>query len=258
VKDGIADLKRELKELRLTHMAAILEDELAWATKERPSYTELVGRLVSKQLTRRREHARDRRLKAAGLPEAKRVEDYNFAFPDKIDARLVRELATLRFVQAKESVWIAGTPGTGKTHIATALGLRAVEVGYSVRYSSLAAIARRLHAAIADHSEEACLKGLDRIDVLIAEDLGFANIPQEALSLLFELFNRRYERRSTIVTSNLGVEAAEKSLGQQAVASAILDRLLHHAHVVTITGPSFRAEHRLNKRRAEPAARADT
>jgi len=109
--------------------------------------------------------------------------------------------------------------------------------------------ARAPSPAIADHSEEDCLKSFERFDLLILEDLGFANIPQEALTLLFELFNRRYERRSTIVTSNIGGEAAEKSLGQKAIAAAILDRILHHAHVVTIDGPSYRTENRLTKRR---------
>lgn len=244
------EIKRALCDMRLGHMASILDQELAWATKERPSYTELVARLVKKERQRRQERAQERRLKAAGFPQTKRVEDYDFDVPAKIDARLVRELATLRFVEARESVWIAGPSGTGKSHLAIALGMRAIEAGNRVRYSSFAAVSRSLHAAIADHSEEDCLKAFDRIDLLILEDLGFANIPQEALTLLFELFNRRYERRSTIVTSNIGGEAAENSLGQKAIAAAILDRILHHAHVVTIDGPSYRTENRLSKRRA--------
>lgn len=249
------EIKRALREMRLGHMASILEAELAWATKERASYTELVARLVDKERQRRKERAQERRLKAAGFPQTKRIEDYDFDVPAKIDARLVRELATLRFLEARESVWIAGPSGTGKSHIAIALGMRAIEAGHRVRYSSFAAVSRQLHAAIADHSEEDGLKAFDRIDLLILEDLGFANIPQEALTLLFELFNRRYERRSTIVTSNIGGEAAEKSLGQKAIAAAILDRILHHAHVVTIDGPSYRTENRLSRRRAAAAAR---
>ncbi len=247
--DDLARIKSRLKELRLSHTAAILDEEVARATKERASYTMLIDRLVERELTRRRERALDRRLKAAGFPELKSLETYNFNFPTKIDARLVRELSTLGFVKAKESVWVAGLPGTGKTHIASALGIRAVEEGHTALYRPLSVITRDLHASIADHTEERRLRFYERIDILIVEDLGFATIPAETLPLVFEVFNRRHEKRSTIVTSNLDGDAAEKSFGNQAMAVAILDRLLHHAHLVTIVGPSFRAENRLSRRR---------
>ena len=188
------------------------------------------------------------RFTTAGFPDAKSLDTYDFKFPEKIDARLVRELATLGFVKAKEAVWIAGPSGTGKTHIATALGLRAIEEGLSSLHRQMSAIARDLHASIADHSEERRLRFYERIDVLVVEDLGFADIPQESMSLVFDLFNRRYERRATIVTSNLSGDAAEKSVAHQAMAGAVFDRLLHHAHLVTIVGPSWRAKHRPGSR----------
>jgi DNA replication protein DnaC len=243
-------LKATLRELRLGHMADALDVEVARATKERTGYGELLARLLEHEQRRRAERSRERRLKAAAFPEMKSIEDYDFKAPTRIDARLVRELAALRFLSARESVWIAGPSGTGKTHIAIALGIAAVDAGFSARYASLAEIARALHASIADHTEDRRLRALDRIDLLVIEDLGFAKVSTEAMPLLFELFNRRYQRRSTIVTSNLDGDSAEKSLGNQAIAVAILDRLLHQAHLVAIDGPSYRAEHRLSKRRA--------
>lgn len=246
--DELDSIREGLRELRLAHAADIVEEELARATRERPSYTAFLARLVERERARRREQAYARRLKAAGFPETKSLDAYDFAFPTKIDARLVRELSTLNFLNAKESVWIAGPSGTGKSHIATALGMHALETGASVVYRPLSVIARDLHASIADHTEERRLRFYARSDLLVVEDLGFANTQHETMTLIFELFNRRYERRSTLVTSNLGGEAADKSFGHQALAVAILDRLLHHAHIVTIDGPSWRAEHRLAKR----------
>lgn len=249
MSDDIEKIKSRLKELRLSHTAAILDEEVARATKERASYTTLIDRLVERELSRRRERALERRLKSAGFPELKALDTYDFNFPTKIDARLIRELGTLGFLKARESVWIAGPPGTGKTHIASALGIRAVEEGHTALYRPLSVIARDLHASIADHTEERRLRFYERIDVLVVEDLGFASIPVETMPLIFEVFNRRHEKRPTIVTSNLDGEAAEKSFGGQAMAVAILDRLLHHAHLVTVVGPSYRAENRLSKRR---------
>ena len=248
MSDEIESIRKGLRDLRLSHAAEILEEELARATKERAGYSTLIARLVERERARRHERAYARRLKAAGFPEAKSLDTYDFTFPEKIDARLVRELATLGFVKAKEVVWIAGPSGTGKTHIATALGLRAIEASLSSLHRQMSAIARDLHASVADHSEERRLRFYERIDVLVVEDLGFADIPQESMSLVFDLFNRRYERRATIVTSNLSGDAAEKSVAHQAMAGAVFDRLLHHAHLVTIVGPSWRAKHRPGSR----------
>lgn len=248
MSDDLNSVREGLRELRLTHMAEIVEEEIARATKERASYTTVIARLVERERSRRRDLLYARRLKAAGFPEMKSLDTYDFSFPEKIDARLIRELATLGFEKAKEEVWIAGPSGTGKTHIACAFGLRAVEEGCTVLYRQMSVIVRDLHASIADHTEERRLRFYERQDLLIVEDLGFANTTQESMPLVFELFNRRHEHSSTIVTSNLDGESAEKTLPQKAMAVAILDRLLHHAHLVTIVGPSWRAEHRLSNR----------
>jgi len=249
VTDELDTIRNGLRELRLAHAADVVEEEIARATKERASYTTLVARLVERERARRRDLAYARRLKAAGFPETRSLDNYDFTFPTKIDARLVRELATLGFVKAKEAVWIAGPSGTGKTHIAIALGMCALAEGSAVLYRTMSVIARDLHASVADHTEERRLRFYERPDLLVVEDLGFANTPHESMSLVFELFHRRYERLSTIVTSNLDGGAAEKAFGHGAMAAAILDRVLHHAHLVTIDGPSWRAEHRLGTRR---------
>lgn len=247
--DELDVIRDGLRELRLTHAADVVEEEIARATKERASYTTLIARLVERERARRRDLAYARRLKTASFPETKSIDTYDFTFPTKVDARLVRELATLGFMKANEAVWIAGPSGTGKSHIAISLGMRAVAEGFTVFYRTMSIIARDLLASIADHTEERRLRFYVRPDLLIVEDLGFANTTPENLPLIFELFHRRYERLPIIVTSNLDGGTAEKTFGQQAMAAAVLDRLLHHAHLVTIDGPSWRAEHRLSKRR---------
>jgi len=250
VTDELDTIRAGLRELRLAHAADVIEEEIARATKERASYTTLVARLVERERGRRRDLAYGRRLKAAGFPETRSLDNYDFTFPKKIDARLVRELATLGFMKANEAVWIAGPSGTGKSHIAIALGMRALAEGSTVLYRTMSKIARDLLASVADHTEERRLRFYERPDLLIVEDLAFANTTPENMPLIFELFHRRYEHLPIIVTSNLDGDDAENTFGQRAMAAAVLDRVLHHAHLVTIDGPSWRAEHRLGKRKS--------
>ena len=204
---------------------------------------DLVAALVSDELQRRQDRLLARRHKQARFRDPDRsLDSFDFAFNKKINRALVFELATARFVAQREDALLLGAPGTGKSHIAQAIGRAAIQQGYRVIYREAHTFLEELAEATLADTRKALLDELTRVPLLIIDDLGMRKLPHTAAEDLLELIMRRYERASTILTSNRPVEDWGKLLGDTAAVTALLDRLLHHAHVLKCGPRSWRTK----------------
>ncbi len=235
------EIQRSLRHLRLSGMAATLETRLLQAQKERTAPLDLIASLVKDELTKRKDRLLERRIKQAGFRDPGRTLDgFDFDFNKKMNRSLVYELATAHFVGKKEDALFLGPPGTGKSHLGQAVGHAAIAQGHRVRYREAHVLLEELAEAAVEGRRKEFLVELSAIPLLIIDDFGMRRLPASAAEDLLELVMRRYEKASTIVTSNRPVEDWGKLLGDTAAVSALLDRLLHHAHVLKCGPRSWR------------------
>jgi DNA replication protein DnaC len=238
---NLVELNLALLKLRLGGMAGALESRLTQAQAESLAPIDFLSALVSDELLRRGDRLIERRIKQAGFRDAgKLLDSFNFDFNKKMDRRVVFELATGRFITQHEDVLFLGPPGTGKSHIAQAIGHAAIQQGHRVIYREAHLLLEELAEAAIDGTRAQRAADLAAIPLLIIDDLGMRKLPHSAAEDLLELVMRRYERASTILTSNRPVEDWGKVLGDNAAVSAMLDRLLHHAHVLKCGPRSYR------------------
>jgi len=240
---NLIELNLALMKLRLGGMAETLEARVLQAQSEALAPIDFLSSLVSDELTRRSDRLLARRVKQAGFRDAgKTLDTFNFDFNKKMDRRMVFELAAGRFVLQHEDALFLGPPGTGKSHIAQALGHAAIQQGHRVLYREAHTLLEELAEATLDGTRAARIADLTIVPLLIIDDLGMRKLPHAAAEDLLELVMRRYERQSTILTSNRPVEDWGKVLGDNAAVSAMLDRLLHHAHVLKCGPRSYRTQ----------------
>jgi DNA replication protein DnaC len=238
---NLIELNHALRKLRLGGMATVLESRLLQAQAEALAPIDLVSALVSDELLRRGDRLIERRIKQAGFRDAaKTLDAFNFDFNKKMDRRMVFELATGRFITQHEDALFLGPPGTGKSHIAQAIGHAAIQQGHRVLYREAHVLLEELAEATIDGSRNERVAELAAAPLLIIDDLGMRKLPHTAAEDLLELVMRRYERASTLLTSNRPVEDWGKVIGDNAAVSAMLDRLLHHAHVLKCGPRSYR------------------
>ena len=233
-------LERKLKSLRLSGIGQVLTIRNHEAVQAKLGYLEFLELLVDDELTRRKSKLYERRSRQAGFPVEKRLEDFDFSFNEKINARQIHDLCAGRFLQSAENVLFLGPPGVGKSHLAVAIGLKVIRAGYSVRYYAADDLASACADAMAADRTDGFLADLSRVNLLILDDLGLKKLPPSAGEFLLDVVRSRYERSSILITSNRPFDDWGKILGDTAAATAILDRILHHAHVVQITGKSYR------------------
>lgn len=237
------ELDRCLRQLRLSGMADTLPMRLLHAQTEQLPPFDFFTMLVHDELTRRKDRLIERRIKQAGFRDrGKTLDDFDFAFNPKLDRKLLFELATARFVTQHEDGLFLGPPGSGKSHLAQAIGHAVIHQGFDVLYKEAHALVEELADATLAGERKTYLKQLSSVPLLIIDDLGMRKLPHTAAEDLLEVIMRRYERVSTIMTSNRPVEDWGKQLGDNAAVSALLDRLLHHAHVLKCGPKSWRTK----------------
>ena len=238
---NLIELQRALRQLRLSGMAAGLEPRLLQAQTEKLVPIDFLSTLVGDELLRRQDRLLDRRVKQAGFRDVgKTLDTFNFDFNKKMNRRLVFELATGRFVTQHEDGLFLGPPGTGKSHLAQAIGFAVIQQGHRVLYREAHALVDELADAQLAGTRKPYLVQITAVPLLVIDDLGMKRLPHTAAEDLLEIVMRRYERASTLLTSNRPVEDWGKLLGDTAAVTALLDRLLHHAHVLTCGPRSWR------------------
>ena len=231
--------------LGLPHLAKTLQELTSRADTESMGYLEFLDLVLEEELAVRDERRFRTGLRLSKLPHHKTLDDYDFSFQPDLDPRKVRDLATLAFVQAKANVAFLGPPGVGKTHIAVALAVAACRAGFTVYFTTLDDMVRHLKAADAISRLNRKLHTYLRPAVLVIDEVGYQPLDRPEANLVFQVISKRYEKGSTLLTSNKGFGEWGQVFGDEVLATAILDRLLHHCDVVPINGPSYRLKNRL-------------
>lgn len=240
---NLTELDRALRQLRLSGMAQVLEARLLQAQKDRMPPIDLVASLVQDELNVRTDRLLDRRRKQAGFRDTGRtLDNFDFTFNPKMNRSLVFDLATCAFINKREDALFLGPGGAGKSHLAQAIGHCAIAQGYKVLYRETHVLLDELADSVADGTRKDYMDAISTVPLLIIDDFGMRKLPHTAAEDLLEIIMRRYERCSTILTSNRPVDDWGKLLGDTAAVSAMLDRLLHHGHVLKCGPRSWRTK----------------
>lgn len=253
-------LAHHLRQLKLPTVLREYEKVATEAARDGHDHVRYLLRLVELELIDRERRTVERRIRAARFPAVKSFDTFNFAAIPSLNKPLTLELARCEFVATRDNVIAVGNSGTGKTHVALALGLAACQKGLSVLFTTAAALVHQLMEA-RDEKRLLRLQGqLDAVKLLIVDELGYVPLSQTGAELLFEVFSRRHERASTLVTSNLPFDEWTSVFGNQRLTGALLDRLTHHVHILEMNGDSYRLRQSRTRRRdatTEPEPDAD-
>ncbi len=233
--------------LKLETMDAILEQTMERARSDHLSTLETIGFLAEKEWKTRVSSTISTRMKSAGFPVKKQVDEFNFQFQPTIDPTVIRDLMTLRFIQQSEDIVFLGPQGVGKTHLAIGLGVTAIEAGFQVLFINASVLIERLKEAYRQDQLDRYLKKLVKPKLLIIDEIDYLPFDSAAAYCFFQLISRRYERASTIFTSNKSFGEWGEIFKDQVIAAAILDRILHHCTTMNIRGESYRMKDRLKR-----------
>jgi DNA replication protein DnaC len=240
---NLNELQRSLRQLRLGGMAAVLETRLRQAQAEPMAPIDLLATLISDELTRRSDRLLERRRKLAAFRDPnKTLDNFDFTFNPKLNRSMVFDLATGAFIDRREDALFLGPGGTGKSHLAQAIGQAAILQGHKVLYRQTHILLEEVGEATLEGNRKQYMESISSVALLIIDDFGMRKLPQTAAEDLLEIVMRRYERASTLLTSNRPVDDWGKLLADVAAVGAMLDRLLHHGHVLKCGPKSWRTK----------------
>jgi DNA replication protein DnaC len=238
-------LREQCQRLRLYQIEQELTTRLEQAAKKKLSYADFLDQLFACEVDAKTYKHHQMRIAMARFPFQKTLESFDFKFQPSLDPKQIRELATGRYIQSGDNLLLLGPPGVGKTHLAVALGMKACEQGVRTLFVTATALITTLGKALAEGKLDERLKLLTQPQLLICDEIGYLPIDRQGANMFFQLISRRYERGSIIITSNQSLGAWGEVFGDTVIASAILDRLLHHSITLNIKGDSFRLKEKL-------------
>jgi DNA replication protein DnaC len=244
-------LEHYLKTLKLPSILREHRKMASVCQAEGSDYATYLLRLIEQEIHDREQRAAERRLKSARFPIVKTLDSFRFEAQPSINQPLVRELAHGEFIKERENVLLIGNSGTGKTHLATALAFAACQMGFKTRFCGVTGLVTQLLERREERQLERFFKQLDRLDLLVLDELGYVPFSKLGAELLFEVVSRAYERTSLVVTTNLPFESWTEVLGSQRLTGALLDRLTHRVHILEANGESFRLKDSMRRQKRQ-------
>jgi DNA replication protein DnaC len=237
-------LETHLKELKLAGISKTLDTRIEEAIISKLSYLEFFELVIQDAMANRASRANSRRMYSAKFKQHKTIEEFNFSYQPSINRQMIYTLATCEFIRKKENIAFIGPPGTGKSHLATAIGIKAVLQGYSVLFATVNQMLEELYISRADNSFSQKLKKFINPNLLILDELGLKKLNQHSVDDFYEIIAGRYEQKATVITSNKSFDEWGRIFFDPVLATAILDRFVHHCHFVMIKGESYRMKER--------------
>jgi DNA replication protein len=245
MSDLLMDRIREnLDALKMKNTSDILDNYLESAIKDNLNVVEILDHLLCEEAKSKRSRAYEKAIQMSGFPIKKGLDAFDFSFQPSLDKRQIEELATMRFLETAENIVFLGPPGVGKTHLATAIGMEAAKHRFTTYYINCHQLIEQLKEAHFENKLPDRLKVLSRYKLLIIDEIGYLPMDIQGANLFFQLIARRYEKGSTIFTSNKPFSQWNDVFADVTIASAILDRVLHHCNVINIKGESYRLKER--------------
>ena len=235
-------LKSRLKSFKLSGIYNTVDERLSFAKDKSLSYQEFLELLLEDEENNRRENSYKKRYSRAKLPCLKRIEDFDFSFQPSIDRRVINDFATCQFIGQRKNIIFLGEPGVGKSHLSVAIAIKALLKGRRVLFTQVSEMLQVLHQSKADNSYYKKLDYYIKPELLVLDELGFKKIPSYSADDFFEVISKRYEKGSVIITTNKSFEEWGDIFADNILASAIIDRVVHHSTVIKVNGKSYRTK----------------
>ena len=240
-------LQRNLQDLKLTQMSLKIDEYITKINEDKISIVDALCELTSREIEVKNFNATNAMVKVAGFPHLKEIKDFDFDFQPKINKQQFLDFESLRFLENNSNIILIGNSGVGKTHLATSIGIAAAKKRISTYFIKCQALIEQLKKAYLENKLDSRIKHFSKYKLLIIDEIGYLPIGEQEAKMFFQLIDRRYEKKSTIVTSNINLSNWNEVFVDSMLASAILDRLVHHSSIVNILGSSYRTATALSK-----------